>query len=156
MVRASWRCWSILIPVVVALALICSATPVRGQASSDPAGAIEGTVSTLDGSVKLAGALVTVLGATGNPVSQQVSGDDGRFTIPALPPARYRVRASLDGFQTVEAAAIVADGGLITLTLDLPIAAVSERVEVVARAPVSSRRHAGKLPDRSPTRKPSC
>ncbi len=88
--------------------------------------------------MKLPGALVTVLGADGDSVSQQVSGDDGRFTISDLPPARYRVRASLDGFQPIEAAAVVAAGGLITLTFDLPIAAVSESVEVVARAPVSN------------------
>ena len=133
------RCSSNLARVVMmALALTFGATTLRGQAATDPTGTIEGTISTLDGSVKLPGALVTVLGADGDSVSQQVSGDEGRFTIPALPPARYRVRASLDGFQTMEAAAVVAADGLVTLTIDLPIAAVSEHVEVVAQAPVSN------------------
>ena len=138
MVRVRWRCSSNLARVAVAVALISGATPLRLAASTDPPGGIQGTVSTLDGSVKLPGALVAVLGADGDSVSQQVSGDDGRFTISDLPPARYRVRASLEGFQPIEAAAVVEAGGLITLTFDLPIAAVSESVEVVARAPVSN------------------
>jgi hypothetical protein len=138
MVHARWRRSSNLARLVVALALICSAAPRRGEASTDPPGGIQGTVSTLDGSVKLPGATVTVVGAVGDTVSEQVSGDEGRFTIPDLPPGRYRVRASLEGFQPIETAAVVAAGGLVTLTLDLPIAAVSESVEVVARAPMSN------------------
>ncbi|MEO8259768.1 MAG: TonB-dependent receptor [Acidobacteriota bacterium] len=138
MIRARWRCSSHLARLVVVLALIAGATPLRGEAATDPPGGIQGTVSTLDGSVKLPGAMITVVGADGGDVSQQVSGDEGRFTIPDLPPARYRVRATLDGFQPVEAAALVEAGGLVTLTLDLPIAAVSESVEVVARAPISN------------------
>src|SRR6185436_6867842 len=94
MFHARWRCSSNLLRVVAALALIGGAPPLRGEASTDPPGGIQGTVSTLDGSVKLPGALVTVVGADGGAVSQQVSGDDGGFTIPDLPPARYRVRAS--------------------------------------------------------------
>ena len=138
MVRARCRRWSDLAGVALALALICGVTPLRGEPATDPAGSIQGTISTLGGSVKLPGALVTVLGADGDPVYQQVAGDEGRFTIPDLPPARYRVRASLEGFQPIEAAAVVAAGGLVTLTFDLAIAAVSESVEVVARAPVSN------------------
>ena len=94
------------------MALFSGATALRGEASTDPPGGIQGTVSTLDGAVKLPGVLVTVLGADGDSVSQQVSGDDGGFTISDLPPARYRVRASLEGFQPIEAAAVVAAGGL--------------------------------------------
>ena len=68
---------------------------------------------------------------------EQVSNEEGYFAIPDLPPARYRVRASLDGFQTVEGEAVVAPGGVAHVTLDLPIAAVAEHVDVVAKSPVS-------------------
>jgi hypothetical protein len=111
--------------------------------------------SRFNGSVKLPGALVTVLGADGGALSQQAAGEDGRFTIPDLPAARYRVRASLDGFQPVEAAAVVAAGGVVTLTLDLPIATVSDTVEVVARAPTRTPPH-WQAPRPSATRRPSC
>ena len=61
----------------------------------------------------------------------------GTSRDPDLPPRRYRVRASLDGFQTVEAEAVVAPGGVANVTLDLPIAAVAEHVDVIAKSPVS-------------------
>jgi hypothetical protein len=98
MIRARWRCSRNLARLVMLALALTFGAGLRAQALTDPPGAIEGTVSTQDGSVKLPGALVTVLSADGNSVSQQASGDDGRFTIPDLPAARYRVRASLDGF----------------------------------------------------------
>jgi hypothetical protein len=116
--------------------VLLAAWPARAQVSTTPTGTIQGTVSTQSGAVKLPGVLVIVQGTSDQPLAQQVSDEDGRFALPDLPPARYRVRASLDGFQPLEKDAVVAAGGVVSLMLDLAIESVSEHVDVVARAPV--------------------
>jgi len=120
---------------IVSIVLL-SAWLAHAQEGGKPAGSIQGIVSTQSGSVKLPGVTVAVLGTSDQPIAQQVSDEDGRFALPDLPPARYRVRASLDGFQTLEKEAVVAAGGVVSLMLDLAIESVSEHVDVVARAPV--------------------
>ena len=73
------------------------------QAPTTLTGTIQGTVSTQDGTVKLPGVLISVLRDVSNEEVTTLGVDEaGHFTIPDLPPARYRVRASLDGFQPVE------------------------------------------------------
>ena len=118
------------------LIVLLAAWPARAQDGAKPTGTIQGTVSTQSGSVKLPGVTVIVLGTSDQTVAQQVSDEDGRFALPDLPPARYRVRATLDGFEPLEQNAVVAPGGVVSLILDLSIEAVSEHVDVVARAPV--------------------
>ncbi|HKE83015.1 MAG TPA: TonB-dependent receptor [Vicinamibacterales bacterium] len=115
---------------------MCNIRSARAQESSAQTGTIEGTVSTQSGTVKLPGVLVSVRGASDQEVAQQVSDDTGHFVVTNLPVARYRVLASLDGFQSVESEAVVSPGAVANLTLDLPIAAVSEHVDVKATAPV--------------------
>ena len=127
-----FRCLTLTVIPLVLLA----AWPARAQVSSTPTGTIQGTVSTQGGAVKLPGVLVTVQGASNQPVAQRVSDEDGRFALPDLPSGRYRVRASLDGFEPLEKEAVVAAGGVVSLVLDLAIESVSEHVDVVARAPV--------------------
>jgi Carboxypeptidase regulatory-like domain/TonB dependent receptor-like, beta-barrel len=133
-VRPSSRLVHILLPIALVAA---GAHRVGTQGATERTGTIEGTVSTQGGSVKLPGVVVSVRGASDEELAQQVSNEEGYFAIPHLPPARYRVRASLDGFQTVEGEAVVAPGGVANVTLDLPIAAVAEHVDVVAKSPVS-------------------
>src|SRR5262249_31177068 len=79
--------------------------------------------------------LVSVRDASDREVGQQVTDGDGHFVVGALTPARYRVRASLDGFETLDRDAVVAAGGTARLTLDLAISAVSAHVDVVAASP---------------------
>jgi len=116
-------------------ALIASSLGARvaAQGSSD-SGAVEGTVSTQAGAVRLPGVLVSVRGASETPVAEQVSDEQGHVRIPDLPPGRYRIQGSLDGFQATETVVSVAAGETAAITLDLPIAAVTETVDVVATA----------------------
>jgi carboxypeptidase family protein/TonB-dependent receptor-like protein len=135
----SWVCVLrrvIRVTLAVVSIVLLSAWLARAQDGAKPTGSIQGAVSTQSGAVKLPGVTVAVLGASGQPLAQVVSGEDGRFAFPDLPAARYRVRASLEGFQPLEQDAVVAAGGVSSLTLDLSIASVSEHVDVVARAPV--------------------
>ena len=126
-------CWRL---AGVALAIVLSGVvPAWAQNASPPTGRIEGTISTQGGSVKLPGVVVSIRDAADREAAQQVSDTDGHFTVPALPPARYRVRATLDGFQAAENDAVVLPGVTIQLTLDLAIATVAEHVDVVAASP---------------------
>src|SRR5205085_2319882 len=94
------------VSLVVVMAAVAAAT-TRAQ-TQPAAGVIEGTVSTQHGSVRLPGALVSVRGSSDDVVAEQVADEQGRFTISGVPAAHYRVRASLDGFQTTDAPVVVA------------------------------------------------
>jgi hypothetical protein len=69
-----------------------------------------------------------------------VSDGGGHFVVNGLMPVRYHVRASLDGFETLEREAIVPAGGTARLMFDLVISAVNEHVDVVPPRPPSRRR----------------
>ena len=126
------------------LAVACLALGVSSAWAQETArppaghtGSIEGTVSAQSGSLQLPGVVISIRDASDEEAAQQISSEDGHFAVSDLPPARYRVRASLDGFETVEKDADVLPGGTVHVALDLSIAAASEHIEVVARAPVS-------------------
>jgi len=121
--------------VLVAVGLLVVPAGAGAQTDSRGVGSIEGTVSTQNGAVALPGVLVSVRDASDREVGQQVSDGDGHFAITALMPARYHVRASLDGFETLDREALVAGGATARLTLDLAISTVNEHVEVVAKSP---------------------
>jgi hypothetical protein len=122
--------------LAVLTGVLLTASSALAQSAAAPLGTIQGTVSTQSGAVKLPGVVVTILGVSDQQVAQQVSDEDGHFAVPDLPAARYRVRATLDGFQPVDQDAVVVPGGTVSLTIDLSIASVSEHVDVVAKAPV--------------------
>jgi hypothetical protein len=117
--------------LVVMLAVLTAAHSVSAQ-QAPPAGVIAGAVSTQDGSVRLPGAVVTVTSEAGVQVDQKVADGEGRFRTSPLAPGSYHVAAMLAGFESTQATVAVTAGGTSTVTLDLPIAQVSESVEVVA------------------------
>jgi len=115
--------------VFVLTAMISAA----GSAQTRPAGggAIEGLITTQGGTIRLGGALVVVRDAADRQVATMLSEGDGQYRVVALPGGRYRVTASLGGFQTMTASEAVTSGATTDLSLDLPIAAISETVTVV-------------------------
>ena len=119
---------------LVVAAVLAGAPAVHAQSATAVNGAIEGTISTQGGTVFLPGALVLVHNAAGVQLAEQVSDETGHIKIGDLPPGVYRVTASLDGFEPVERRVTITPGSVVTISIDLPIAAVSERVDVVAVA----------------------
>ena len=119
----------------VTAGLLLAPAGIGAQSGPPAPGTIEGTVSTQNGAVALPGVVVSVRDAADREAGQQVSDADGHFVVTGLMPVRYHVRASLDGFQTLEREAIVPPGGTARLTLDLMISTVSEHVDVVAASP---------------------
>jgi hypothetical protein len=105
--------------------------PARGRAQLNT-GELQGLVTTQAGEVRLPGAEVTVKDASNQQVAQLLSAEDGRFRVPDLPPGKYRVVASLAGFDEGRADAEVTAGRTTTLSLDLAITSISQTVDVVA------------------------
>src|SRR5258708_3330559 len=101
-------------------------TSAPGSAQTRPTGGgvIEGAVTTQGGSVRRGGARVVVRGGADRQVATMLSEGDGQYRMVALPGGRYRVAASLGGFETMTATAVVTVGATTDLSLDLPIAAI--------------------------------
>ena len=124
-----------LTALVLAFILVWGAPAAYAQ--STPAGVIEATLSTQGGTVFLPGVLVVVRNADGQQLAEQSSDGTGHVRIADLPAGAYRVTASLDGFESTERPVTVGSG-VVTVAIDMPIAALSERVDVVAASPVIS------------------
>ena len=92
---------------------------------------IEAAVST-QSTIPLPGVLVELHDLNSRVVARQISDGQGRVRFTALPSGRYHLVASLEGFQTTDLATAVAAGETARAAIDLPIAVVGERVEVVA------------------------
>lgn len=124
-----------VVPVILALLI---AFPASAQQPRVPpgsqtaaAGIIEGFVTTQGRTIPLGGAQITVRNALDEEVASVISEADGRFRITALPAGRYRVVVSLEGFESTTFTALVTAGATTNLAADLPLAAISQTVEVV-------------------------
>lgn len=83
------------------------------------------------------GATVTTTNVDTNLERVVVSGADGRFDVPAIPPGTYRVRAELAGFSPhVFERVELRLGSLVSLEVVLRVAGVTEQVTVVAESPL--------------------
>jgi hypothetical protein len=126
---------------VVCLALVGDLiVPVRGlaQAGAPKVGAIDGVVATQNGTIPLAAAQVVVLDASSREIRSLLSDGDGRFHVPDLLPGKYTIAISLDGFVAQSVTATVVPERSTELAIDLAIASLSDRVEVVAPTAVVS------------------
>ena len=120
---------------ILGLALAAAfAGPAGQQPDPVPAGTIEATISTQSGTVLLPGVLVVITRLGGDQVAELISDSAGHVSVAGLEAGIYRVRATIDGFDPFERSVTIADRGG-QLTIDMSIAAVSERVDVVATAP---------------------
>lgn len=115
---------------------IYAQAPAAGQPPS--AGIIDGLVTTQSGTIRLGGAQVVVRDSVKREVATLLSEGDGHFQFVALPEGTYQVAASLAGFETVTAAAVVTAGKTSDVTLDLPVATFSQTVDVVGQTSVVS------------------
>jgi len=114
------------------LLLVFFAISVSAWAQAAPTGQLEGVVTTQAGTVRLPGAEVIIKDTSDRQVAQLFCEEDGHFRAPELPPGKYRVFASLAGFDQGHVDAEVVTGKTTNLSVDLAIASVSQTVEVVA------------------------
>src|SRR5688500_5622881 len=84
-----------LVTVVLWLSLLI--TPFVTTASAQTAGTLSGTITDASAAA-LPGVTVTARNTGTGLVRTVVTGGQGRYTIPALPPGTYEIRMELSGF----------------------------------------------------------
>ncbi len=103
--------------------------------------ALAQTTGNLEGSVAdqsraaLPGVTVELSSTSLQGVRDATTGADGRFRFPGLPPGSYVLRATLEGFGTVEKKATVTLDATVTVDVQLRLAATAE-VTVTGEAPL--------------------
>ncbi len=122
-----------LLPAVVLGVVVCAGgARVAAQArQTGTTGAIDGVVTTMNGTVALPGVKIVIF-AVNREVKSLLTEGDGRYRADDLPEGKYSVVASLEGFTTTALSATVAPGKTVTLAIDLPIATLTDTVTVVA------------------------
>jgi carboxypeptidase family protein/TonB-dependent receptor-like protein len=117
---------------LIALVLLCSGVRAQESASSGISGqVVDGTKGAMPG------ATVTVTNTGTNAQRVVVTDAEGRFTVPNLPPATYRIRVELSGFQTTEIPDVLLSNGQIAKPIvTLGLATISENVTVVGLSPL--------------------
>ncbi len=117
----------------VALAMVVAAASVHAQLG---AGALSGRLIDQSGDA-VPGAFLTAIEDGTALTRTAVTGPDGSYTIPALPPGTYRIRAELSGFRTLIRQGVrIATGETVRLDLQLQLGTMAEAVTVTADAPL--------------------
>ena len=112
--------------------------PAPAQSRPAAGGVIDGVVTTQGGTIRLGGAQVVVRDASDNQIATLLSEGDGRFHVVALPPGTYRLLVTLEGFEPGTLQVVVAADKTAEAALDLPIATISQIVEVVGTTTIVS------------------
>ena len=124
---------------LIAAMIMCAAmAPADATAQQSASSGIIGQV--FDGTkAAVPGATVTATNVGTGAQRAVVTDAEGRYSIPALPPATYRVRVELTGFQTSEIASLVLRSGeTVRSDLTLTISTLAENVNVQGEAPLLS------------------
>lgn len=117
------------------LLVLLLALPSLAAAQGNPTGGLQGKVTDRDGLV-LPGVTVTVSSPALQGVRSVVSSANGDYLVPFLPPGLYAARYELAGFQTVVRDPLqVVIAETLRVDVTLPLAGVSETVEVTGAAP---------------------
>jgi hypothetical protein len=124
------------------LLMLITALGASAQPASQPArprtvttvsgGVIQGVVSTQNGTIPLGGVLVSLSSPRTTQVMTVMSEGDGSYRFEGLEAGDYRVSASLDGFDPRALDLKIAYNQTVEASIDLAIAGVAERVDVVA------------------------
>ena len=101
-------------------------------------GTIDGYVTTQGKTIPLGGAQVVVRNGLNDEIATVLTEADGHFRVVVLPDGRYRIAATLAGFEPTTVQAAVTAGATTDVAIDLPIAAISQTVEVVGSAGIAS------------------
>ena len=115
----------ILSLVVVAAISVASAAAQQRQSGN----AVAGVVVDITGAV-LPNAQVQLKNATGATVQATVADESGAFRIDRVPPGRYDILVTFEGFQPTIVHLTISNRGLAPLRVTLPLAAIKQEVNV--------------------------
>jgi len=127
------RVWILALSVMLTLAAGSGAV---AQTVSATTGAINGRVSD-ESDAALPGVTINISSPAMQGTRTTVTGEDGSFRFPAVPPGEYRVSYELTGFATVVREGVrVGLGFTATLNTEMKVAALQETVTVTGDSPV--------------------
>src|SRR5687768_8538390 len=122
-----------LVSLVLASVFLASTS---GWAQQSASSGLVGLV-TDSSQAAIPGATVTVTNVGTNAQRTTVTDGEGRFAIPALPPATYHIKVELQGFQTAELPNFVLrQGEMARPAITLGVATVTEAITVTGEAPL--------------------
>ena len=124
--------------IVFAISGVLLAAAAQPRAQQTGVGVIEGFVTTQSGTIRLGGAQVVVHNSSNQEVSTVLSDGDGHFRFTALHEGKYTLTAALEGFAMAKASAVVTSDATTERSLDLPLATLTQTVEVMAPASIVS------------------
>ncbi len=99
-------------------------------APAPPPTAITGTVSTLDGKMRLPNVTVTLTTAAGQPAGETVTDEDGHYRLEVPKGGVYKLSANLEGFRKAEQPVELTDGVTRTVDLDVKLLEIEQTVNV--------------------------
>ena len=120
----------------LALALFMIAGEAAAQSVSSTTGAINGRLTDNTGAV-LPGVTMAISSPALMGIRTAVTGNDGNYRFPAVPPGDYKIVFELAGFTTVTREDIrVGLGFTATVNIELGVASLEENVTVTGASPV--------------------
>ncbi|MDQ6701330.1 MAG: carboxypeptidase-like regulatory domain-containing protein, partial [Acidobacteriota bacterium] len=125
-----------MLRVLAGLAICISLLPIPIYSQSATAADLEGTVTDPAGGT-ISGAELAVTNTETGAARQGTTNSLGRFRIPALPAGSYGMRISKTGFASVERKGLTLQiGQVVTLDIQLPVAAQAQEITISAAAPI--------------------
>ncbi len=112
--------------------LLSSALVLAGAAIAvaAPPTVVAGTISALDGKMRLPGVVVTLTGADGKPAGETVTDENGQYRIEVPKGGVYSLTASIEGFHPGKQPVQLTDGTTRTVDIDLKLIEIEQTVNV--------------------------
>src|SRR5947207_7695535 len=122
----------------ISLLVILAIAPIVSSQTQITTGTIQGTVTDANGAI-VPGATVEIKNLETNLTKTLTTDDGGRFVALALPPGKYSVTVSKQGFATAVAESLdLTVGQALNLPVTMKVSGVAERVTITATPTVDT------------------
>jgi len=95
---------------------------------------VTGTITTLDGKVRLPGVVVVLVNESGEAVGEAVTDDAGQYRIGAPKAGIYRLKTNIEGFHAAEQRVQLTEGATRVVDVDLRLLEIEQTVDVTPTA----------------------
>jgi hypothetical protein len=111
-------------------AWLAFAAPWIASAGPSAGGVISGTVTTLDGKVRLPGVVITLTSPSGAPAGETVTDEQGAYRLEVSAGGRYQIRTNIEGFHQANQLVDIVVGSTRIVDLDLRLIEIQQSVDV--------------------------